>query len=243
MKEPIIRARGLVKTFPQQTAPLPLIRQIERLAQRRNEQKRYALCDLNFEIARGEWVGIVGNNGSGKTTLLKIIAGLYPPSSGTLQVNGNITLLSGLGVGMIGQLTVRENIFLYGALHGIERARLTEQFDEIIAWAELQEFVFAKFQTLSTGMRARLGFSVSRYARSAIHLQDEALTAGDKDFARKCYAYFESARATDRTFLIAAHDLHFIERFCARTLWLAQGRQHAFDETGAVLEKYRAYRA
>lgn len=243
MNMPIIRAQELGKTFPHNTAPLTLFRQMERVARRVPEQRLHALDDLNFEIVRGEWVGIVGNNGAGKTTLLKLIAGLYRPSCGALAVNGSATLLSGLGIGMLNELTVRENIFLYGALYGIPRAQLARQFDEIIAWAELQEFVYAKFQALSTGMRARLAFSVARYAESAIHLQDEALTAGDKDFADKCYAYYDAARARDRTFLIAAHDLNFIEKFCGRTLWLAKGKQIAFGETAAVLAQYRAYRA
>lgn len=243
MSVPMLAARGLVKTFPHNTAPLTLFRQFERLTRRRADVRLRALDDLNFEIERGEWVGLVGNNGSGKTTLLKLVAGLYPPSGGTLVVNGSTTLLSGLGIGMIGELTVRENVFLYGALYGISRPQLAQQFDEIIAWAELQEFVYAKFQTLSTGMRSRLAFSVARYAASAIHLQDEALTAGDKDFAAKCHAYYEAARASERTFLIAAHDLNFIARFCGRTLWLAQGKQMAFGETAQVLEQYCAYRA
>ncbi len=239
----MIYARGLGMTFPHNTAPLTLYRQVERLTRRRAENRLRALDDLNFEIERGEWVGIVGNNGAGKTTLLKLIAGLYRPTGGILRVNGSAMLLSGLGIGMIGELTVRENVFLYGALYGISRPQLAQQFDEIIAWAELQDFVYAKFQTLSTGMRSRLAFSVARHAASAIHLQDEALTAGDKDFAAKCHAYYEAARASDRTFLIAAHDLSFIAKFCERTLWLAKGKQLAFGDTAEVLEKYRAYHA
>lgn len=244
MTQPIIQARSLVKTFPLVSAPLTFFRSIESRARgTRREQILYAVCDLSFEIQRGEWVGIVGNNGSGKTTLLKLVAGLYAPTCGTLVVRGDVTLTSGLGIGMIGQLTVRENVFLYGALHGIALQQLRAQFDEIIAWAELRDFVHAKFDTLSSGMRARIAFSVSRYAQSAIHLQDEALTAGDKDFALKCYAYYQECRRSDRTFLIAAHDLNFIETFCTRTLWLAKGRQVAFGDTAEVLQQYKAYHA
>lgn len=243
MSAPIIHAQGLGKTFPHSTAPLTLFRQVERLTRRRGERKLHALDDLNFEIEGGEWVGLVGNNGSGKTTLLKLIAGLYRPTRGTLAVNGSTTLLSGPGIGMVGELTVRENIFLYGALYGIPRSQLARQLDEIIAWAELQEFVYVKFKALSTGMRSRLAFSVSRYAESTIHLQDEALTAGDKEFMAKCYAYYDTAHASNRTFLIAAHDLNFIEKFCGRTLWLAKGRQLAFGDTAEVLKKYRAFHA
>lgn len=242
MSQPMIRVRGLTKTFPRATAPLTLFRQIERLTTRTREtQTLYALRDLDFQVERGEWLGIVGNNGSGKTTLLKVLAGLYAPTRGTLRVNGSVSLLSGLGVGMIGQLTVRENVFLYGALHGIATRDIQQRFEEIMAWAELQEFAHAKFQTLSSGMRARLAFSVSRYTESAIHLQDEALTAGDKDFAQKCYAYYESIRTRGRTFLIAAHDLEFVNRFCPRTLWLVHGKQQAFGSTQEVLAQYRAH--
>lgn len=240
----MIRAHGLVKTFPLAGHSLTLFRQIERRVRgTQNEQVLYALRDLSFEIQRGEWVGFVGNNGSGKTTLIKLIAGLYPPTRGKLTVAGDVTLLSGLGVGMIGELTVRENVFLYGALHSIPTRRLRDCFQEMIEWAELEEFVNAKFQTLSSGMRSRLAFSVSRYAESAIHLQDEALTAGDKDFAIKCRTFFTAAHATNRTFVIATHDLDFVEQFCTRTLWLAKGKQMAFGDTADVLEQYRAYHA
>jgi ABC-2 type transport system ATP-binding protein len=138
---------------------------------------------------------------------------------------------------------VRENVFLYGALHRIPTAQLRASFEEMIAWAELGNFVDAKFQTLSSGMRGRLAFSVSRYAPSQIMLQDEALTAGDKDFARKCRAYYTAARSGDRTFVIATHDLTFVQEHCSRALWLAKGSQMAFGETRDVLDKYRAYHA
>lgn len=244
MSEPIIRVRGLTKTFPRATAPLTLFRQLERLnLRKRVAEPLYALRDLEFEVGQGEWLGIVGNNGSGKTTLLKVIAGLYKPTRGTVRVNGSVTLLSSLGVGMLGQLTVRENVFLYGALHNIPTRQIHRCFDEIIAWAELQEFAYAKFQTLSSGMRSRLAFSVSRYTDTAIHLQDEALTAGDKDFAQKCFAFYEMARTSTRTFLIAAHDLRFVEQFCPRTLWLVKGQQKAFGNSAEVLAQYRAYHA
>lgn len=244
MTESIIRVQGLTKVFPRAGSALTFFRHMERRVRSgQEEQALFALCDVNFEVLRGEWVGVVGNNGSGKTTLIKVLAGLYPPTTGTVRVAGDVTLLSGLGVGMIGALSVRENVFLYGALHRIPTAQLQTSFAEMIAWAELEDFVDAKFQTLSSGMRGRLAFSVSRYAPSQIMLQDEALTAGDKDFARKCRAYYTTARSGGRTFVIATHDLNFVQEHCARTLWLAKGRQMAFGTTRDVLDQYHAYHA
>ena len=124
MSEHCIRADGLGKTFPLAHPPLTLFQHLARASRRQNTAPLNALTDVNFHVTRGEWIGIVGNNGSGKTTLLKLIAGLYPPSHGTLEVEGNVTLLSGLGVGMVATLSVRENIFLYGALCGILRRPL-----------------------------------------------------------------------------------------------------------------------
>jgi len=223
-----------------------MFRQLQSLTHPRPREERifYALRDLNFQITRGEWVGLVGNNGSGKSTLLKVIAGLYPPSQGKLQVRGEVALLSGLGIGMVGLLSVRDNVYLSGAIHGLTQREVRAVFDEIIAWAELEEFVQANFITLSSGMRSRLGFSVSRYGTGEIVLQDEALSAGDKDFAAKCRAYYQAARSSGKkTFVVASHDLNFIEEFCPRTLWLAKGKQMAFGDTAEVLKEYRAYRA
>jgi len=203
-----------------------------------DSQSFAALNDINIEIMRGEKVGLIGNNGAGKSSLLKVIAGLYAPSSGEIRVTGEVTLLSGLGIGMLDELSVEENIFLYSAICGLERKKTKKNLQEIIEWAELQGFERAKLKTLSTGMNTRLAFSITRHIESDIVLMDEALSAGDKTFRKKCEGVFENYRNNDRTFVFASHDLEFVKKFCTRTLWLQKGQQLALGDTDLVLQRY-----
>ena len=236
-----IETHCLVKTFDRTEGDLTVFRELRRLLRGTPPTDvLYALNDINLQVCRGEWIGVVGNNGSGKTTLTKLIARLYLPTSGTVRVAGDVSLLCGLGVGMVDDLSVRENVYLYGALQGIDPPQLRAQFDEIIHWADLDDFVSATFRTLSSGMRSRLAFSVARYNESRIVVQDEALTAGDKDFALKCKMYFQGLRQDTRTFVFSTHDLAFVSEFCDKTLWLSKGQQMAFDETARVLKEYRS---
>jgi ABC-type polysaccharide/polyol phosphate transport system ATPase subunit len=198
----------------------------------------FALDDINIEVSKGEKISIVGNNGSGKTTLLKTIAGLYKPNKGELRVIGDMILLSGLGVGMLDELTVRENIFLYGAIYGMDRQRIKHNFQEILEWAEVQDFVEARLKTLSSGMRSRLAFSALRHLETDIFLLDEAFTGGDKNFKKKYEEVFENHKNSEKTFLIATHDFNFARMFCTKTLWLHKGKQMAFGETEEVLQQY-----
>ena len=161
----------------------------------------FALNDINIEISKGEKIGIIGNNGSGKTTLLKVIAGMYEPNGGLVYVNGKVSFLAGFGIGMVDELSVKENVFLYGAIYGMERNKIKERFHEIIEWAELQDFVKAKLKTLSSGMKTRLAFSAARYIETEMFLIDEALSAGDKNFKLKCQEFFKSSRKSDKTML------------------------------------------
>lgn len=203
-----------------------------------NSKTFYALNDINIEIMKGEKIAIIGNNGSGKTTLLKVLAGLHKPNNGQVKVNGDITLLASLGIGMVDELSVKENIFLYGTIYGLERKKIKGKFHEIIEWAELQDFVEAKFGTLSSGMRSRLGFSIMRHFEVDIFLLDEVLSAGDKNFKEKCREFFNNSKDNGKTFLITTHDLGFIEVFCNKALWLHKGKQMAFGDTANVLKQY-----
>lgn len=198
----------------------------------------YALKDINLEVLRGEKIGVVGDNGSGKTTLLKVIAGLHKPDDGQVFVDGDLCLLAGIGTGMLDELSVWENVYLYGAIYGMGRQQTRENFQEIIEWAELQDFTGAMLKDLSSGMRTRLAFSVARHIQTDVLLLDEALSAGDRNFRQKCSDYFEASRRSSRTFLVASHELDFIRTFCTRTLWLQRGRQMAFGETSVVLSQY-----
>jgi ABC-type polysaccharide/polyol phosphate transport system ATPase subunit len=198
----------------------------------------YALKDINVEIEKGEYVGLIGNNGAGKTTLLKTISGLHKPDKGEVLIKGELNFLAGFGIGMVDELSVSENIFLYGAIYGLDRDKIREKFDEIIEWAELQNFAGAKLKTLSTGMRTRLAFSITRYIDADIFLLDEALSAGDKSFREKCEIVFESYKNNNKTFIVSTHNLEFVKKFCSKTLWLHKGEQRDYGDTEEVLSKY-----
>jgi ABC-2 type transport system ATP-binding protein len=200
----------------------------------------FALRQINLDVRRGDKVAVVGNNGSGKTTLLKLIAGLYRPTEGRIYVAGKVLLLRGVGTGMLDELSVAENLFLYGIIYGMDRSSIEEKFDEVLEWAELTDFASAELRTLSSGMRARLAFSLVRHFDTDIFLLDEAFSVGDKDFREKYEEVFRNQKNGDRTYLIATHDLDFARLFCAKTIWLEKGRLMAFGETEAVLEEYGA---
>ncbi len=199
-----------------------------------------ALRDIDLSVTTGEKIGIIGDNGSGKTTLLKIIAGLHTPTSGTLEVKGEITLLAGLGIGMLTELTVRENVFLYGAIYGLSRQKVCDVFDDIIEWAELEQFADARLKNLSSGMKTRLAFSVTRHIDKEVYLWDEALTAGDKNFQAKCKNVFLEYQQSRRTFLVTTHDLGFVRDFCDKALWLHKGRLMAFGDPDEIVDQYKS---
>ncbi|MGD8967073.1 MAG: ATP-binding cassette domain-containing protein [Anaerolineae bacterium] len=235
-----IRVSDVSKRFSLERERVTLFRALQRRLMRASPDSAafYALKDINIEVFRGEKIGVVGDNGSGKTTLLKVIAGLHRPSDGRVRVSGDVCLLAGIGIGMLHELSVEENVFVYGAIYGMSRHQIRKSFQEIIEWAELQDFVRAELRALSSGMRSRLAFSVARHIQTDVLLLDEALSAGDRSFRQKCNDYFEASRQSNRTFLVATHDLDFVQMFCARTLWLHSGQQMAFGETRGVLRQY-----
>ena len=236
----VIRLRNVSKRFPKGDRRRSLLRTL--LGRARGEQNSAstfaALNDIELDVASGDRVALIGNNGAGKSTLLRVVAGLHRPTYGSVQVKGEMTLLAGLGVGMVDELKVEHNIFLYGAMHGIAREDMRGHLDEILDWAELRDFRHATLKTLSTGMRSRLAFSVTRYFRSDIFLFDEALTAGDKDFREKCAEIFTGYARAGRTMLVASHDLKFVERHCTHALWLRRGCRIGFGPVAEVMSLY-----
>jgi ABC-type polysaccharide/polyol phosphate transport system ATPase subunit len=204
------------------------------------DEHQVGVEQVDLELAAGEWLGVIGSNGAGKTTLLRLISTLYRPSHGRVQVPDSLVLLAGLGTGMIPQLDVRENAFLYGTIYGLSRQRLRQLLPEILAWAQLEEFSAQLLQDLSTGMRTRLAFSISRHFEADLFLLDEALAAGDQRFRAKCYEHFDRLRGGASSFIIATHDLSFVSKYCDRALWLERGRSRALGTADEVLELYRA---
>jgi ABC-type polysaccharide/polyol phosphate transport system ATPase subunit len=244
-QETIIRLDNVSKLFPVGIRQRSLLRTLTtRLLGRGAAGESFAaLRSVDFEVRRGDWIGLIGNNGAGKSTLLRVIAGVHPPSSGTVEVSGQRTLLAGLGVGMIDELDVERNIFLYGAMHGILREEMKHKLQEILEWAELSDFRHATLKNLSTGMRSRLAFSVTRYFKADIYLLDEALTAGDREFRKKCDEAMETYWRRDRTMVVASHDLGFVNRHCNKVLWLHHGRRVGFGRTADVLPLYEKRQA
>jgi ABC-type polysaccharide/polyol phosphate transport system ATPase subunit len=197
-----------------------------------------ALSDVSLTVPRGSAVGIIGANGSGKSTLLKIMTGLLVPDTGTVRVDGSLAPLLELGLGFQHELTVRENVALYGAILGYPRREMERCIDEAIAFAELERFRDAKLKSLSSGMIARLGFATALRADADILLLDEVLAVGDAHFQQKCLATFEELRRRQKTLVLVSHDLHTVQRICDQAYWLDRGRLAYAGPTGEVVGMY-----
>lgn len=203
-------------------------------------EELYALRDINLEVNQGEFLGIIGKNGAGKSTLLKLIAKVLEPTSGKIFVNGNVAPFLELGVGFQGDLTVKDNVLLYGALLGMSRKEIAEKYDWIIGFSGLERFVDAKLKNLSSGMQVRLGFSITVSVESPILLVDEVLAVGDIDFQQKCYNCFDEFKKNGRTILFVSHDLNAVERFCDRIILLENGYIRDAGNPLHVLDEYKA---
>lgn len=202
-------------------------------------QEFFALKDVSFNIEKGDSVGLVGANGSGKSTLLKAISGIYPPYKGNIQVNGTIAPLIELGAGFDGQLTARENIFLNGALFGHDREYMRERFDEIIDFAELRDFVDVPVRNYSSGMAARLGFSIATIIKPDILICDEVLAVGDMRFQEKCEEKMAELMGDGTTLLFVSHSLEQVRKVCKHAIYLKNGELQMQGEVDEVCDYYR----
>lgn len=182
-------------------------------------EMQHALKDISLDIKKGEFFGIVGRNGGGKSTLLKLIAGIYQPTKGNVQVNGRLVPFIELGVGFNPELTGRENVYLNGALMGFSTTEVDERYDEIVEFAELSRFMDQKLKNYSSGMQVRLAFSAATIlAQSDILLIDEVLAVGDADFQRKCFDYFKKLKREKKTVVFVSHDMGAIREYCDRAV-------------------------
>jgi len=208
--------------------------------QRSTYENLYALRDVTLEVNKGEFLGVIGKNGSGKSTLLKLIANVLKPTSGTISVDANVAPFLELGVGFQGDLTVKDNIFLYGALLGMSKYEVLGKYDWIVDFAGLERFVDAKLKNLSSGMQVRLGFSITVSIETPILLVDEVLAVGDIDFQQKCYESFENFKKNGRTILFVSHDLEAVGKFCDRVVLLEEGEVIAEGRPLDVLTMYKS---
>ena len=206
--------------------------------QKNTYERFYALRDINLNVKQGEFLGVIGKNGSGKSTLLKLIARVLEPTSGRISVNANVAPFLELGVGFQGDSTVKDNIFLYGALLGMTRKEIVDKYDSIINFSGLERFVDAKLKNLSSGMQVRLGFSITVSIESPILLVDEVLAVGDIAFQQKCYAMFDKFKQAGKTIVLVSHDLNTIEKFCDRAILIEKGSVRAAGCPKDVLDLY-----
>jgi ABC-type polysaccharide/polyol phosphate transport system ATPase subunit len=231
--------QGLSKTFrlPHQRYSTLKERALHPLRSRRFDEL-HALQDVNIDIGTGEFFGIVGRNGSGKSTLLKCLAGIYQGDAGRVDVNGRLSPFIELGVGFNSELTARENVIINAIMLGLTRRQARERFDDIIAFAELEDFLDLKLKNYSSGMSVRLAFAVSIQVDAEILLVDEVLAVGDAAFQQKCFEQFDRLKAEGRTIIFVTHDMTTVERFCDRAMLIDRG---SVQMIGAPHEIARAY--
>lgn len=201
-------------------------------------QEFLALRDVSLHVKKGEAWGIIGTNGSGKSTLLKLICGILKPYKGTVQVNGMIAPLIELGAGFDGELTARENIFLNGAVLGHSQQFMKEKFDEIVDFAELRDFLDMPIKNYSSGMAARLGFSIATVVQPDILICDEVLSVGDYAFQEKCEERMRQMLSGGTTLLYVSHAIKSVQSLCDHALWLNKGQVQMSGDVMPVTEAY-----
>lgn len=201
----------------------------------------HALKDVSFCVKQGQSVALIGKNGSGKSTLLKILAGVMYPTEGSVTVNGSIAPLIELGAGFDMELTARENIYLNGAILGHNRMFMDQHFEEIVEFSELRSFLDVPLKNFSSGMTARLGFSVATVIRADILIVDEVLAVGDFRFQEKCKAKITELLDGGTTLLFVSHSAEQVKELCAKAIWLEQGKMMAFGDTEEVYSMYENY--
>ncbi len=197
-----------------------------------------AVQDVSFTVKRGSTFGIVGRNGSGKSTMLKLVAGITKPTSGTMTVDGRISALIELGAGFHPEISGRENVFINGIMLGLTKREITRRFEEIVEFAELQDFIDAPVKTYSSGMYMRLGFAVAIHVDPDVLLVDEVLAVGDESFTHKCLDKFSEFRRRGKTILLVTHSLNLVERFCDEALWLDAGSSHGVGDPRRIVSAY-----
>ncbi len=197
-----------------------------------------ALDGVSFKVEEGQTFGIIGENGSGKSTLLKIVTGIAKPTTGKVTVKGKVSALIELGAGFHPEITGRENVYINGIMLGLSRKEIVRKFDEIVRFAELEEFIDAPVKTYSSGMYMRLGFSIAINVNPDILLIDEVLAVGDASFVPKCLDRIDDFRRRKKTILFVSHDLSTVEKICDRVIWLKEGRIEKMGEPKRVVDSY-----
>ncbi|MGT2828110.1 ATP-binding cassette domain-containing protein [Streptococcus hillyeri] len=212
-------------------------------------KEQHVLKDINFEVEEGDFFGILGRNGSGKSTLLKIISQIYVPEKGKVTVNGKMVSFIELGVGFNPELTGRENVYMNGAMLGFTTEEVDAMYDDIVEFAELEEFMNQKLKNYSSGMQVRLAFSVAIKAQGDVLILDEVLAVGDEAFQRKCNDYFMERKKSGKTTILVTHDMGAVKKYCNKAILIEDGlikasgnprdvaNQYSFDNTNQVVSE------
>ena len=204
----------------------------------RQPAKKLVLDNIDLVVAKGEKIGIIGSNGSGKSTLLKIISGILQPTTGTVRVRGQVAPLIELGAGFDPEISVIDNILLYGVLLGFSRAEMKARARSILEFAELEDYALVPVKGLSSGMVARLGFSIATDVQPDILILDEVLSVGDESFKNKCKQRMDKFWDGDVTVLVVSHDLEFIKQSCQKAIWLDKGQVKFSDHADNTVINY-----
>jgi ABC-2 type transport system ATP-binding protein len=241
---PVIECRDVTKRFYYYEHRTSSLREwfIRRILRKPLNVRRatFTLRGLNLAIGPGEAVALLGSNGSGKSTALRLIAGIYQPSEGTVATCGRVAAIIELGAGFHPELTGMENIALYGAVLGISRRELANHYDEIVRFSEMAEFLDTPIKYYSSGMEARLAFSVAVCLEPDILLLDEVLAVGDREFRERCRDRLRALCAGGKTIVMVSHDLAQVRELCTRAVWLERGRVRMDGEVNTVLAAYEA---
>lgn len=233
-----VSVRNLTKTYRLFGHPGDRIKQFLSLGFRKYHQEFIALRDVSFDIKKGETVGIIGRNGSGKSTLLQLICGILKPTSGTVQVNGQVSALLELGAGFNPEFTGRENIYFQGAIIGLSKEEMDKRFDDIAAFAGIGEFIDQPVRIYSSGMFVRLAFAVAINVEPDILVVDEALAVGDAAFQRKCYRKMENMTLRKTTLIFVSHDIESVRRLCQKAIFLQKNTIKTYGHSKSVCDTY-----
>jgi ABC-2 type transport system ATP-binding protein len=236
---PVIEARGLGIEFQRNRKRRLSLREMLFTGRSTSPVGTFwALKDVSFDVVAGEAVGLIGANGCGKSTLLRLIAGVLMPDTGSVAVHAGVAPLIELTGGFLGDLTARDNIYLTAGLHGLSRADVEARFDDIVAFAEVGDFLDTPFRHFSSGMQVRLGFSVVTTLDEPVILVDEVLAVGDRAFREKCYRRMEQLVSGGRTLLFVSHSENDLKRFCRRGIYLNKGKVVADGDLHQVFGTY-----
>jgi ABC-type polysaccharide/polyol phosphate transport system ATPase subunit len=242
-REPRIRVENVSVTYRTSLDSAPTLKStVLRLGRRESVIREIrALKDVSFEVPEGQVLGVVGANGAGKSTLMRTVAGILPPNEGRVEVHGRVSTLLALGVGFNRKMTGRQNVVLGGLAAGLTREQLQEKYDEIVAFAELEDFMDMPMRTYSSGMYGRLAFAVAVSMEPDILLIDEALSVGDARFRKKSFRKMRELCGQDRTILLVSHALGSITQLCDQAIWMHKGELQMWDEPQAVVDAYTEF--